>query len=229
MMITTKIALAAAGFALAAATTTLLDDPTGYTERDFPIHNIESAPEASRRALETAQQRFNMVPHVIGVMAASPALVNSYLATQDQLQEHGALTPPENNIVQLAVAVQNECQYCVAGHTMAGKAFFGSSDLELEALRTGAKLPKEKFNALRTFAVQVYESRGRISDEQLEAFLRAGYARAHALDVVANISAKVMTNFTNQLARTPIDDAFAPLAEGLPFAEERKLKSTPNR
>jgi len=58
---------------------------------------------------------------------------------------------------------------------------------------------------------------------QLQSFLDAGYTRAQALDVVACIAAKVMSNYVNQIALTPIDEAFAPLAEGLPYREERNL------
>ena len=201
----------------------LLSEPTAHTERRFPIHSIESAPEASRDSLEYVQAKFQMVPHLAGVMAASPALLRSYTTLQDNLEKHGGLTPAENNVVQLSIALENECQYCVAGHTMAGKMFFENTDDELAALRSGSKLPAAKLDALRTFALAVYETQGRVEDAQLEAFLAAGYTRAQALDVVANVSAKVMSNFANQLARTPVDVPFAAFAEGLPFAEERAL------
>lgn len=217
----TLATLTIAGTVVALGST--LGEPTGATERQFPIHSIESAPAESRAALEFVQSRFEMVPHLSGVMASSPALINSYKTLQTNLEELGGLTPAENNVVQMAIAFENECQYCVAGHTMAGKMFFGSSDEELAALRTGGTLPEPKLEALRTFALQVNASQGRVTDEQLQAFLDAGYTRSQALDVVANISAKVMTNFANQLAHTPVDEPFRMFTEGLPFAEDRPV------
>ncbi len=192
------------------------------TERGFLIHDSKSAPVESLEAIAYYQKNFQFVPNLGGVMAESPALVQSYYQVQSNLQTIGSLTPPENNIVQMSIAMENECQYCVAGHSMAGKMFFKSSDAELEAIRTKAKLPEVKANALRAFALAIYESKGRVTDKQLQSFLSAGYSRKQALDVVTNVAAKVMSNFSNQLARTPIDKQFKAFSNGLPFAEDRK-------
>ena len=44
-------------------------------------------------------------------------------------------------------------------------------------------------------------------------------------DVVANIAAKVMSNYANQIALTPLDDAFSGLADDLPYREGRIRKT----
>ncbi len=210
-------------------TTTSLDpdktEPRGRapkkTERGFMIHDMSSAPEATLPFLKFGMDNFGFVSNLTGVMAESPALANSYFLLQLNLQRIGSLSPPEDNIVQMSIAMENKCQYCVAGHTLAGKVFFKSPKEQLEAIRAEADLPEPKFNALRNFALQVYESQGRVTAAQLDAFYAAGYSRAQALDVVANVAAKVMSNYANQLAKTPLDDQIAPMAEGLPFAEAR--------
>jgi len=192
------------------------------TERGFPLHDVSSAPEATMPAFEFGMKNFGFVSNLVAVMSDSPALLNSYFVLQLNLQRIGTLSPPEDNIVQMSIAMENKCQYCVAGHTLAGKVFFKSPDEQLEAIRTGADLPEAKFNALRDFSLQVYESQGRVTDAQLNTFFDAGYTRAQALDVVANVAAKVMSNYANQLARTPLDKQIQPMAKGLPFAEARK-------
>lgn len=100
---------------------------------------------------------------------------------------------------------------------------FGSSEKEVKDLRTGDELKDPKSEALRVFALAVYEGQGRITDDQFQAFLDAGFTRNQALDVVANIAAKVMTNFANQMALTPVDEAFSSMLEEIPFAEEREI------
>ena len=212
-----------AGGAVAVTTAANEWAPVQETERGFVIHTQETAPAQTKEVMDWYQQNFGFVPNLAGVMAESPALLRTYWQSQNNLTELGALTAPENNIVQMAIAVENECQYCVAGHTMAGKVFFGSSEEELNALRNESSLPEAKFDALRAFAVDVYNSKGRVTDEQLAAFYDAGYNRQQALDVVANVAAKVMTNYTNQIALTPTDSAIAPFAEGLPYNEDRKV------
>jgi AhpD family alkylhydroperoxidase len=139
-------------------------------------------------------------------MAESPALVSAYTGTQQALSQHGALTPQENNLVQIAISRENGCQYCVNGHSMVGEAMLAQEAEEVANLRKGYRLTNAKHEALRAFALSVYENQGRVSDEELETFLAAGYTRRHALDVVAGIGAKVMSNFTNQLAQTPLDE-----------------------
>ncbi|MEM9082417.1 MAG: hypothetical protein AAGB34_02390 [Planctomycetota bacterium] len=193
----------------------------GKTERGFVVHTTESAPQETVEVLNWCVENFGYVPHVAGIMADSPALSRSYWQLQLNLQSLGTLTPAEDNVVQMAIAMENECQYCVAGHTMAGRVFFGSSEDQLTAIRSKGELSESKLNVLRDFAVAVYESHGRVTNAQLESFYAAGYTRAQALDVVANVSAKIMSNYTNQIAMTPIDEPLKPLAEGLPFQEDR--------
>lgn len=198
--------------------------PLGTTERDFPLHTLASAPAAAKPALEWYQQQFGMVPHLAGVLAESPALLLSYWGTQLNLSQHGQLARHETNIVQTVVAHANRCQYCVAGHTAFGKTpFFGNTDGQLEAIRRDLDFAEPKLNALRDFTLLVLENQGRLSSSQLAKFLDAGYTRSHALEIVACIAAKVMSNFANQLALTPLDAAFAPLAADLPYHEGRRL------
>ncbi len=219
------LALSAATIAGASFALGSLSGPEApaHTANGFPIHNAASAPESTHEVLAWYQEQFQMVPNLAGVMAEAPALSRSYWELQKNLRTYGLLTPAENNIVQMGIALENECQYCVAGHTMAGKMFFGSTDEQLAGLRTGEAIGDPQLDALRDFAVQLYNSKGRVTEAQLKAFLGAGYTRAQALEVVTNVSAKVMTNLTNQLAQTPVDEAFAPFTEGLPFAEERAV------
>lgn len=193
------------------------------TVRNFAMHAIEDAPEASRPAMQWYLDGLGMVPNLARVMSGSPSLLLSYWQTQLNLLEKGGLSKQEVNIVETVVAHQNQCQYCVAGHTAFGKdPLFNNTDEQMNAIRENKDFEDAKLNALRAFTLQTLEAAGRVTDTQLEAFLTAGYSRSQALDVVACIAAKVMSNFTNQIALTPIDEPFAPLAEGLPYQEERK-------
>lgn len=200
--------------------------PKTYTERNFPIHEMDTAPEASREAMQWYLDNFQMVPNLAAILAESPALLVSYWQAQLNLLQHSKLTPQENNIVQTTVAHENQCQYCVAGHTAFGKTeLFNNSDEQLNAVRSGIDFEEPKLNALRDFTLLVMRNQGRMATSNLQTFLDAGFTRAHALDVVACISVKVMTNYANQIALTPVDEAFAPLAEDLPYKEERVAKA----
>lgn len=187
------------------------------TETGFTV--FDKAPAAVADIFAEYSKTFGFVPNLAKVMANSPALLHTYKDAQANLQKYGKLSPAELNVVQMTIAVENKCRYCTAGHTMVGKMMYKTPDAEMMCIRNGKPVTDPKLRSLQTFAKQVYDGRGRVEPAQLKAFLAAGYTRAQALDVVACIAAKVMTNYTNALAETELDEPLKPLAEGLKFKE----------
>lgn len=196
------------------------------TERDFPIHTADTAPEGSKAALNWYAENFGIVPNLAGILAESPALLNAYWETQKNLLAQAALTPQEINIVQTSVAHANACQYCVAGHTAFGKMeAFSNTDEQLNAVRADKTFEDPKTEVLREFTLLVLRNQGRMAASQLQSFIDAGFSRQAALDVVACVAAKVMSNYANQIALTPVDEAFATLAVDLPYHEDRAVRT----
>ncbi len=185
------------------------------TIRGFKMDELADEPAEVKEVFDWYKENFGFVPNLTKVLSAAPAALRAYWLTQLELAKNGLLTPAEHNIIQMTTAVVNKCKYCTAGHQMAGAQFFGSEEADLEAIRNEGIIPTEKFDALRSFALEVYRGKGRISDKVLEDFFSAGYTRPQAIEVITNIGVKVMSNFTNQLAMTEVDEPFALLAEGL--------------
>ena len=77
---------------------------------------------------------------------------------------------------------------------------------EALVLRDGGALADPRLEALRQFTVRVLETRGRVPEAEVATFLEAGFTRTHALEVVLGIAVKVMSNYTNSLAGTPLDE-----------------------
>ncbi|WP_256936082.1 carboxymuconolactone decarboxylase family protein [Caballeronia sordidicola] len=75
----------------------------------------------------------------------------------------------------------------------------------IEALRAGVPLPNAKLEALHRFTTLVVRDRGFVPEVDIVAFLAAGYTRQNVLEVVLGVAAKVMSNYTNHLAHTPLD------------------------
>ena len=185
------------------------------TLRGFKMDEAENEPAEVQEVFDWYKENFGSVPNLSKVLSTSPAALRSYWLTQLELSRHGLLTPAEHNIIQMSIAVENRCKYCTSGHQMAGAQFFGSEEEDLLAIRNEGTIPSSKFDVLRSFTLEVYRNKGRISDQVLESFLAEGYTKAQAVEVITNIGVKVMSNLTNQLAMTEVDEAFAPLAEGL--------------
>lgn len=173
----------------------------------FTLHTGESAPEASRPVIEQVRKAYGFFPNLYAVFAESPVAISTYLYVSGQLKEHGALTPEEQQIVMLAVSEANGCDYCVAAHSMMA-AMNRVPEETIRELREGKEPACPKQAALVRFAKAVIEHRGWVPENEQEAFLAAGYGTRHVLDVLSILALKTLSNYTNHLAKTPLDSAF---------------------
>lgn len=171
--------------------------------KPFPIHNENSAPEAARDMLAAAKADFGMTPNLEAVMATAPALLSSYVQGWAAFQTV-SLTAIEQQVVYMTVNFENNCEYCIPWHSKLS-AMAGMPQLEIDNLRQGRALKNPQWNALHQFTKTVVRTRGSIAPADLEAFLHAGYSQQQALEVVLGVAIKVMSNYTNALAQTPLD------------------------
>ncbi len=170
---------------------------------EFTIHSLESAPEASKPTLEAAKKAFGAVPNLHAVLAEAPTALEAYGAIWNAFGQT-SLSPVEQQVVYLTSSYENECHYCMAGHSVLAR-MAGMESETIEALREGTPLPDPKLDALRSFTREVVTSRGRVSEESVNAFLAAGYTLQHILEVILGITVKVLSNYTNHIANTPLD------------------------
>ncbi len=173
---------------------------------DFPLHTAETAPAAARPLFENSMKAFGMVPNLHAVMAESPELLEAYQAVHT-LFSNCSLGDVERNVVWMAINVENACHYCVPAHSAIAK-MQGVSDDDIESLRNATPLADPRLEALRLFTVKMVRQRGLVDDKEIEAFLAAGFTKRNILDVVLGIGQKVMSNYTNHLAQTPVDAPF---------------------
>lgn len=172
----------------------------------FPVHTRESAPEASRPLLDAAQQKFGMVPNLMGILATAPAALGSYLAVTGEL-EGSSLTPVEQQTVLIATSAENRCEYCVSVHSaVAGMVKMPPE--ALEALRARRDPEDARLGALARFTRHVVDARGWVDGGELGAFLAAGFGEQQVLEVVTGVALKTISNYTNHIAGTPLDGAF---------------------
>ena len=173
---------------------------------DFKLHDETSAPEAARPLLEGSKKSFGMIPNLHAVMAEAPVLLEAY-QTLHRLFSESSFNADEITVVWQTINVENECHYCVPAHTGIAKSMKVSDEV-IDALREETALPDDKLEALRTFTLKVMRQHGNLSEEDVKAFLDAGYQQRHVLDVILGLAQKVMSNYTNHLAETPVDKPF---------------------
>jgi len=174
---------------------------------EFRVHDVDSAPEASRSRLESSKQEYGMIPNLHGIMAESPAVLEAYRKLNELFTQQSSLSPDQQNVVWLTIAVENRCHYCVPAHTAIAKSMKLSDDA-IDALRDGRALSDDALEALRDFTRKVVRDRGEVSNEDVQKFMDAGHSRQQVLEVVLGVSQKVLSNYINAITDTPIDEPF---------------------
>ena len=171
------------------------------------IHTQATAPEASRPLLDKSVEAFGRVPNLHGVMAASPALLDAYQHLHALAVDQTAFTPAERTVVWMTVNVANECHYCVPAHTAIAKGEKVDDEI-ISALRDETPLPSERLEALRRFTLALRDTHGRPSAGAIADFRAAGFDERAILDVIMVFAQKVMSNYTNAVFDTPLDEGF---------------------
>ncbi|MEM8985489.1 MAG: carboxymuconolactone decarboxylase family protein [Pseudomonadota bacterium] len=174
---------------------------------DFPLHTTDTAPDASRPVLEGVQNKYGFAPNLFKVFAEAPATIQAYAQLSDAFQKT-SLSATEQQVVLLTASLLNECNYCMAAHSTVAKGA-GVPDDILTALRDAEPLPDAKLDALRKFTAVIVQKRGWASEEDIDAFVSAGYGKGAILEVITGVALKTISNYTNHIAETPVDDAFA--------------------
>lgn len=177
---------------------------------DFPSHDLETAPEGSKPLLENSQKAFGRLPGLHKVMAESPQVLEGYQVLHKLFTET-AFDAEEMTVVWQSINVEHECHYCVPAHTGIAKRMKVSDEIS-NALRDETPLPSAKLEALRTFTIQMVRQRGNVTEEQIQAFFAAGYDHRAVLEIILGLSQKVMSNYINHVAETPLDEPVKPLA-----------------
>lgn len=158
--------------------------------------------------LTKSQARYKFIPNLHGIMAGSPVMYEAYQSI-GTIYGKSSMNVLERQIVLQSINFENECHYCMAAHSLIANGEKMPPEI-LSALREGRPLANEKLEVLRRFAATMTRERGWASQEDVQAFLGAGYTQENLLEVIVAIAYKVMSNYINHLAETPLDDAFRP-------------------
>jgi AhpD family alkylhydroperoxidase len=172
----------------------------------FPVHTIDSAPERSKPAMRQLQSAFGMIPNIAGAMATSPVLINSLVGMFGNVHG-GSFTEAQVQAVLLTDAVTNACDWAVAFHTaLALKE--GIDPADVHAIREGRSPEDHELAALSVLARTLIERRGRLSGQDVENFVAAGFGEDLLLEVIGIVAASTITNYTGSVTKPPLEAPF---------------------
>ncbi|MDJ0701503.1 MAG: carboxymuconolactone decarboxylase family protein [Woeseiaceae bacterium] len=173
----------------------------------FETYNLDNVKDAGRKTLESIEKGYGFVPNLLGTMIESPATTNAYLAL-GKLFGQTSFTDGEQQVISLTASRVNECEYCVSAHSTVARGSALPGDV-IDAIRGDQPIADERLEALRLFVAQTVNQRGWLDNEQIEAFLDAGFTKEQVFEVVLGVSMKTISNYINHIASTELDEAFA--------------------
>ena len=177
---------------------------------NFKIHTLETVPTESKALAEASIKANGMLPNLHAVMAEAPGLFEGYQVLHKLFTE-SSFDAEQMTVVWQTINVEHECTYCVPAHT-AIAGMMGVDSAITEALRNQTAMPTEKLQVLHETTLAMVRSRGNLSQDEITKFFDAGYTQRQLLEIVLGMAQKVMSNYTNHLAETPVDAPFQSFA-----------------
>jgi alkylhydroperoxidase family enzyme len=176
----------------------------------YPTHTIESAPAASRHALEQLQQAFGLIPNTAAKMASSPVLINGFVGLFERVHS-SSLSEGQIQTVLLTNAVTNRSAWAVAFHTaLALKQ--GVPPAVVDAIRDGWLPDDAGAAALSLLARTLIEKRGRLTEPEQVRFLEAGFGAEQILEVITIVAASTIANYTASVTGPALEAPFEAFA-----------------
>ena len=174
---------------------------------NVPTRNEVS--ENNQAIFDNLQKAIGFVPNLYAYFAKNETALADYLAFQNR---KSTLRAKEREIVNLVTSQINGCRYCQSAHTAIGK-MNGFTDEQILEIRGGDANFDPKLDALAKFTAGVVASRGKVSKEEIDTFLNAGYTEANMIDVMIVIGDKTVSNLIHNLTEFEIDFPVAPVLE----------------
>jgi uncharacterized peroxidase-related enzyme len=177
----------------------------------FPVPQLEDLPEDIRARILKVQEKSGFVPNVFLALAHRPDEWRAFFAYHDALMERqSGLTKAEREMIVVAVAGANGCQYCVVAHGAILRVRAKNplvADQVAVNYREADVTPRQR--AMLDFALKVAED-SRAIDERDFAPLRAhGFTDEDIWDI-AGVSAffSLSNRLANFLALRPNDEFY---------------------
>lgn len=163
-------------------------------------------------AANTTVNRAALLGQVHGAFGATPnmfkAVANSPAALEAMWGAFGALGKGKagsqlGELLAVAVAEQNRCDYCLAAHTALGKGA-GLRPEQLAAAQEG-KSSDPKVAAALDFALKLVKERGQVNDDDVRRLRSAGYDDEQIVEILAHVALNIFTNYVNIAFDVPLD------------------------
>ncbi len=163
-------------------------------------------PDKDQALADISRMFGGMVPNFHKVLANSTAVVTAFEAMRRILQDT-ELAAVEREIVAVEVSRRTRCHYCISAHSNFARRMRMNAE-DIEALRQGQPLSDPRQALVQRATMRLWETQGRLPDDELQGFHDAGLKTSELLEIIAVIGWYVLSTLSNNLANTEVDESF---------------------
>ena len=186
---------------------TQLYEHEGMMRQIIPGYEPGGGDPEKDQALKDISKMFGgLIPNFHKVLANSRAVVMAFEAMRRHLQKT-KLRAIEREIVSVEVSRRTKCHYCMSAHSSFAQQLKMSRE-DIKAMREGRPMSNPRHALVQRAAKRIWDTQGRLSEEEIKEFNDAGLSVAELFEVIAVIGWYVTSTLSNNLARTEIDPIF---------------------
>jgi AhpD family alkylhydroperoxidase len=179
----------------------------------IPLSDKDCESDKCKALLAAVASQLGGVPNIFATMAQSPAALDGLLGFSSGLSA-GTFPAVLRQQIALAVAGANASDYCASLHFAIGKRLGLSTGEAVLNLKGKASDPK--VHSALALSRLIVSERGKIRDADLARFRVAGYDDEELVELVANVSINIFTNYFNHIAGTEIDFPYIRATSAVP-------------
>jgi uncharacterized peroxidase-related enzyme len=163
----------------------------------------DEATGKTKELFTAIEGKLGMVPNMMRTMGNSSAVLEGYLNFSGALGG-GSLGAQTGELIALAIAESNSCNYCLSAHTYIGENLVKISPEVLTNARSG-NATDDKTSAILKFAKTLVSKSGLVTNDDVSAVKAIGLTDGEVGEIVAHVALNILTNYFNNTANTDID------------------------
>jgi AhpD family alkylhydroperoxidase len=172
----------------------------------FNVPTRDDVSPANQALFDALKGQLTFVPNLYATLAHSENALGSYLALQSA---KSSLNAKAREVVNLVVSQVNDCEYCLAAHTVIG-GMVGFKPEQILEVRAGGASFDAKLDALAKLVRSIAVNRGHTDQVLVSAFFAAGWTKENLVDVIVTVGDKTVTNYLHGTTKVPVDFPAAP-------------------
>ena len=168
-----------------------------------------AADNATAKLLQKRERKWGKAFNVTRTIANAPAVLEMMDSVWESLSRT-SLSTADRELIAMEMAASNGCHYCVPAHRYViheESEFDAATIKKIERVSLGQTLADDsRLCTMQRLVRLLVEKRGGLSDSEFASFQSEGISPQQMIETIAEIAHCTVTNFTNRLAQTPLDN-----------------------